>query len=577
MKMSCDKKALRSTAWFQRYDNSGFTHRTHQLARGSLPEVFDGRPVIGIANSASDLVPCNAHLTQLAEWVSKGVLEAGGYPLVFSTMSIGDSLMRPSGMLFRNLMSMELEATLRANPIDGVVLLTGCDNTAPAYMMGAASIGLPTILVHGGAMISGRVAGKPVGSGTDAFKMFAEYRAGRLSKEAYHEAEAGFSRSNGHCNTMGTATTMGCLAEALGLSLSGTAAIPAVDAKRLSTSQLAGRRIVEMVHQGVGFASVVTRHALENAVIVNAALGGSTNSALHLMALAGRLGIKLTLGDLDRLSTGVSLLANIRPNGEFLVEEFYGAGGLPALMSGLRSLLYLEAKTVSGKTLGEDIANSQSLDSRVIATIEQPIKKESALRVLFGNLAPSGAIIKPSAASPKLLKHSGKAVVFNSIEDLDARIDDPNLPVDEDSVLILRDIGPRGYPGMPELGNIKIPTKLLAQGVTDMVRISDGRMSGTSYGTVVLHVSPESAIGGPLALVQDGDIVELDVAAGLLNLRVSEEELGRRRQSWRSKEKLPTRGYERLFVEHVMQAHEGIDFDFLVGGSGADVPVRRPY
>ncbi len=572
------ERRLRSEAWFRRIDNTGFEHRTHLKARGALPEMFDGRPVIGIANSASDLVPCNAHLTELAEWVARGVLEAGGYPLTFPTMSIGDSIMRPSGMLFRNLMSMELEATLRANPIDGVVLLTGCDNTAPAYMMGAASVDLPTILVHGGAMISGAVGTRRVGSGTDIFRMHAEYRSGKITREQFLDAEYGMSRSNGHCNTMGTATTMGCIAEALGLSLPGSAAIPAVDGRRYGSAQRAGRRIVEMVHEGLNFSRIVDRAALENAIRVTAALGGSTNAILHITALAGRLGIRLTLDDFEANCRGIPLLANIAPNGPYLVEEFFNAGGLPALMAELAPRLELGALTVTGLTVGENIAGATSGDPDVIASLAAPVKPQNALRVLRGNLAPSGAVIKPSAASPHLLRHTGRAVVFDGIDDLDARIDEPDLDVDESCVLVLRGIGPRGYPGMPELGNIRIPSKLLARGVTDMVRLSDGRMSGTAYGTVILHVAPEAALGGPLSLVRDGDRIALDVEAGTLELLVSEAELAARRAAGaQARLAPPARGYERLFVEHVLQADEGLDFDFLVGGSGSAVPAGRPF
>jgi dihydroxy-acid dehydratase len=492
-------------------------------------------------------------------------------------MSIGDSLMRPSGMLFRNLMSMELEALLRGNPIDGVVLLTGCDNTAPAYMMGAASVDLPTIVVHGGAMISGYMGQRTVGSGTDIFKLYNEYRTGRLSEAGFLDSEASMSRSDGHCNTMGTATTMGCIAEALGLSLSGSAAIPAVDARRKISAQLAGRRIVELVRTGMSFSRVVDRRALENAIRINAALGGSTNAVLHLIALARRLGISLTLDDFEANCDGIPLLANIVPNGEFLVEEFYRAGGLPALMHAMRDRLHLDALTVSGSTVGESISGAQTSDPCVIASLDRPVKPENALKVLRGNLAPSGAIIKPSAASPTLMRHTGRAVVFESIEDLDQRIDSPELDVDESSILVLKGIGPRGYPGMPELGNIRIPAKLLEQGVTDMVRISDGRMSGTAYGTVVLHVAPEAAIGGPLALVRTGDPIELDVDRGVLRLDVSDAELDARRAAWQPERRGPERGYEKLFVDHVTQADEGIDFDFLAGGSGAAAPPRRPF
>ena len=572
-----DKVPLRSEAWFKRIDNTGYEHRTHLKARGALPDMFEGKPVIGIANSASDLVPCNAHLTGLAEWVARGVLEAGGFPLVFSTMSIGDSIMRPSGMLFRNMMSMELEATLRANPLDGVVLLTGCDNTAPAYLMGAASVDLPTIVVHGGGMINGKVGTRQVGSGSDIFRMHGEYKAGRMSKEAFLDSEYGMSRSNGHCNTMGTATTMGCIAEALGLSLSGSAAIPAVDGRRKGSAQLSGRRIVEMVREDLTFSKIVDRNALENAIRVNAALGGSTNAIIHLMALAGRVEIELTLDDFERNCRSIPLLANILPNGKYLVEEFYSAGGLPALMASLGDRLHLNARTVSGQTLGEDIAEAGSLDEDVIASFDTPIKPQNALRILRGNLAPNGAVIKPSAASPHLMKHTGRAVVFENVEDLDRRIDDPSLNIDETCVLVLKGIGPRGYPGMPELGNIRLPAHLLAKGITDMVRVSDGRMSGTAYGTVVLHVSPEAAVGGPLALVRDGDLISLDVEAGSLTLELSEEEMDRRRQDVSLGIYEPKRGYERLFVDHVLQADKGLDFDFLVGRSGSEAPTRRPF
>ncbi len=575
--MSKRTAPLRSEAWFRRIDNTGYEHRTHLKARGALPDMFEGKPVIGIANSASDLVPCNAHLTELADWVAKGVLEAGGYPLVFSTMSIGDSIMRPSGMLFRNMMSMELEATLRANPLDGVVLLTGCDNTAPAYMMGAASVDLPTMVVHGGGMINGKVGTRQVGSGSDIFRMHAEYKGGRMTKEAFLNSEYGMSRSNGHCNTMGTATTMGCLAEALGLSLSGSAAIPAVDGRRKGSAQLAGRRIVDMVWEDLVFSKVVDRRALENAIRVNAALGGSTNAIIHLTALAGRLEIDLTLEDFEKNCRAIPLLANIIPNGKYLVEEFYSAGGLPALMASLGDRLNLDAVTVSGRTLGEDIAEAESLDRDVIAAFDEPIKPQNALRILKGNLAPNGAVIKPSAASPHLLKHTGRAVVFESVEDLDSRIDDPSLAIDETCVLVLKGIGPRGYPGMPELGNIRLPAHLLAKGVTDMVRVSDGRMSGTAYGTVVLHVAPESSIGGPLSLVRDGDMISLDVMGGSLTLDVPEAELERRRGESSARVAEHKRGYERLFVEHVLQADKGLDFDFLVGRSGSAAPTRRPF
>ncbi|TPK85462.1 dihydroxy-acid dehydratase [Mesorhizobium sp. B2-4-17] len=575
--MTAEKRPLRSEAWFKRIDNTGYEHRTHLKARGALPDMFEGKPVIGIANSASDLVPCNAHLTELAEWVSRGVLEAGGFPLVFSTMSIGDSIMRPSGMLFRNMMSMELEATLRANPLDGVVLLTGCDNTAPAYMMGAASVDLPTLVVHGGTMLSGRVGMRQVGSGSDIFRMHGEYKAGRMTKDAFLASEYGMSRSNGACNTMGTATTMGCIAEALGLSLTGSAAIPAVDGRRKGSAQLSGRRIVEMVRENLAFSNIVDRSALENAIRVNAALGGSTNAIIHLLALAGRLEIDLTLADFEENSRSIPLLANILPNGKFLVEEFFSAGGLPAMMASLGERLHLDARTASGKTLREELIGFESLDENVIAPFDKPIKPQNALRIIRGNIAPNGAVMKPSAASPHLMKHTGRAVVFESVEDLDKRIDDPALNIDETCVLVLKGIGPRGYPGMPELGNIRLPKHILEKGVTDMVRISDGRMSGTAYGTVVLHVAPESSIGGPLALIRDGDLISLDVEEGTLSVNLTDEELEQRRSETSFAPINHKRGYERLFVEHVLQADQGLDFDFLVGRSGNEAPTRRPF
>lgn len=575
--MTEEKGKLRSSVWFETTDAAGFFHRTHLKSQGHLKEMFEGRPVIGIANSASDLVPCNAHLSDIADFVSRGVLEAGGFPLVFPTMSIGDSLMRPSGMMFRNLMSMELEELVRANPIDGVVLLTGCDNTAPAYVMGAASADIPAILVHGGPMISGSFHARPVGSGTDIYHMNDDRRAGRVSEEDFADAEFGMSRSIGHCNTMGTASTMGAVFEAMGLCLPGTAGIPAVDARKRSTAQLAGRRIVDLVRNDVRISKIATRAALENAIRVNAAIGGGTNTTIHLLALAGRLGIELTMDDIDANSRGIPLIANIMPNGQYLMEEFFNAGGLPALMNALGDRLNLDAMTVSGKTVGEAIASAKIHDTRVITTPDKPFKDLPTLAVLRGNLAPKGAIIKATAASPALLKHSGRAVVFETIEDMDARIDRDDLEVDATSVLVLKSIGPRSYPGMPELGNIKIPKKLLAQGVKDILRISDGRMSGTAFGTVVLQVSPEAAVGGPIGLVRDGDLIEIDVAQRLLHLHVSPEELDERRLCASSAVASTARGFARLYVDHVLQADQGADFDFLVGSSGAVPSSRRPY
>jgi len=546
-------------------------------ARGHLDDMFDGRPVIGIANSASDLVPCNAHLTQIADAVSRGVLEAGGFPLVFPTMSIGDSLIRPTGMLFRNLMSMELEELLRSNPLDGVVLLSGCDNTAPAYLMGAASVNLPTILVHGGPMINGSFRGHKIGSGTDIIRLGNDYRVGKISKNDFVESEVGMSRSIGHCNTIGTAATMGGLAEALGMSLPGTSAIPAVDSRRLTSSQLSGRRIVQMVKEGLCMSDIISPYALENAIKVNAAVGGSTNAILHLIALAGRLELPLTMRDVDRLSRDVPLLANLQPNGKYLMEDFYLAGGMVALMNSMSDILNTDAFTVSGSPVGQNIENAEIYNEDVIRPISNPVNNDGGLAVLFGNLAPNGAVIKPSAASKTLMRHRGRAVVFENIEELEERIDSPHLDVDENSVLVLKDAGPRGYPGMSEVGNMRIPKKLLDKGITDIVRISDGRMSGTAFGTVILHVSPESLIGGPLSLVKEGDIIEVDVDKRSIHLDVGDLELEQRQKSRANREINQDRGYTKLFKDHVLQADKGCDFDFLVGRSGSAVPPRKGF
>ena len=570
-------KTSRSAQWFNRIDHAGFEHRTHLKARGHLDDMFDGRPVIGIANSASDLVPCNAHLTQIADAVSRGVLEAGGFPLVFPTMSIGDSLIRPTGMLFRNLMSMELEELLRSNPLDGVVLLSGCDNTAPAYLMGAASVNLPTILVHGGPMINGSFRGHKIGSGTDIIRLGNDYRVGKISKNDFVESEVGMSRSIGHCNTIGTAATMGGLAEALGMSLPGTSAIPAVDSRRLTSSQLSGRRIVQMVKEGLCMSDIISPYALENAIKVNAAVGGSTNAILHLIALAGRLELPLTMRDVDRLSRGVPLLANLQPNGKYLMEDFYLAGGMVALMNSMSDILNTDAFTVNGCSVGQNIENAEIYNEDVIRPISNPVNNDGGLAVLFGNLAPNGAVIKPSAASKTLMRHRGRAVVFENIEELEERIDSPHLDVDENSVLVLKDAGPRGYPGMSEVGNMRIPKKLLDKGITDIVRISDGRMSGTAFGTVILHVSPESLIGGPLSLVKEGDIIEVDVDKRSIHLDVGDLELEQRQKSRANREINQDRGYTKLFKDHVLQADKGCDFDFLVGRSGSAVPPRKGF
>ncbi len=573
----CDSCELRSREWFGGVGTAPFNHRANLKAGGHLGEMFDGRPVIGIANSASDLVPCNSGLTELAERAVRGVLEAGGFPLVFPTMSIGDSIMRPSGMLYRNLMSMELEELARANPIDGLLILTGCDNTAPAYAMGAASTGLPTMLIHAGPMLSGNWRATTMASGTDVYKLNDEARRGTLTSDDLDGAEYGMSRSTGTCNTMGTACTMGAVLEAMGLSLMGTANIPAMDARKKAAAQHSGRRIVGLVTEGVGIADILTPAAFRNGARTNAAMGGGTNTTAHLLALAGRLGVDFTIDDMERWSRDVPLLANVQPSGRFLMEDFYNAGGQAALMHAMGDLIDPCPLTVSGRPIGEEIGSARVWDDRVIRTPEDPVSTAPALAVLRGNLAPRGAIIKATAADPRLLDHRGPAVVFDSIEDLDARLDDPDLDVDANSVIVLRGIGPTAYPGAPELGNVKIPKKLLDQGVTDVIRLSDGRMSGTAFGTVVLQVAPESGAGGPLALVRDGDMIHLDVANRQLDLEVEEEELEARRSRWRPPPAQFDRGYRRLYVDHVLQADAGFDFDFLRGSSGAPAMTRRPY
>ncbi|MCH6472452.1 dihydroxy-acid dehydratase [Sinomonas terrae] len=576
-KGACGECGLRSRVWFAGEGTAGFNHRANLKAGGHLGEMFDGRPVIGIANSASDLVPCNSGLTELAEWAVRGVLESGGFPLVFPTMSIGDSIMRPSGMMYRNLMSMELEELARSNPIDGLVLLTGCDNTAPAYVMGAASTGLPTMMIHAGPMLSGNWRAQVLASGTDVYRLNDQARMGDLDASDLDQAEYGISRSVGTCNTMGTACTMGAVLEAMGLSLMGTANIPAVDARKKAAAQRTGRRIVELVRDRIGIADILTPAAFYNGARTNAAMGGGTNTTAHLVAIAGRLGVPFTIDDMEKHSRDVPLLANVKPSGEYLMEDFYNAGGQAALMKAMGELLDTSAPTVSGRTIGEEIASARIWDPNIIATPDRPFSTAPALAVLRGNLAPRGAIIKATAADPRLLDHRGKAVVFESIEDLDARLDSDELEVDADSVLVLRGIGPRSYPGAPELGNIKIPRKLLEQGVTDIIRISDGRMSGTAFGTVVLQITPEAAVGGPLSLIRNGDIIHLDVANRRLDVELTDDELELRRREWSPAEDTTSRGFRRLYIDHVLQADEGFDFDFLRGSSGAPPMLRRPY
>ena len=573
--MGDDKKALRSAQWFSDPLHQGFVARGWAKNQGHPDQMFDGRPVIGICNTWSDLNPCNAHLRILAEQVKRGIYEAGGFPLEFPVTSLGETMMKPTTMLYRNLASMDVEESMRANPIDGVVLLTSCDKTTPACLMGAASVDMPTMVVTGGPMLNGKFRNRDIGSGTDVYRFTTELRAGTISQLDYLEAEAGISRSDGHCMTMGTASTMACMVETMGLTLPSGAAIPGPDARRKRLGHLAGNRIVEMVAEGLTMSRIATRQAVENAIKVNAALGGSTNFVVHLLAIAGRLGVELELDDFDRLGSRMPHLVNLLPSGKYLMEDFFYAGGLPAVIQELRDHLHMDALTVTGKTLGENTVGAECYNREVIASIDAPLKEEAGIAVLRGNLCPDGAIIKPSAASPELLQHRGRAVVFESIEDYKARVDDPDLDVDKDCVLVLKGIGPRGFPGMPEAGKFGLPKKMLEQGVRDMVCISDGRMSGTAYGTVVLHVAPESAVGGPLALVQEGDIIALDVAARALHMEVSDEELERRRQVWMPPEPVVTRGYAGIYVRHVLQADRGVDLDILVGGSGPDV-YREP-
>ncbi|HEV8441571.1 MAG TPA: IlvD/Edd family dehydratase [Methylomirabilota bacterium] len=557
--------ALRSRNWFGRKDLDGFVHRSWIKAEGFSDLMFDGRPVIGIANSWSELTNCNAHLRQVAEAVKRGVLSAGGFPLEFPTISLGEILMKPTTMLFRNLMAMDVEECIRAYPLDGVVLLSGCDKTTPAMLMGAASADVPAIMVTGGPMLRGKWGQEEIGSGTDVWRYWAERRAGRLSEEEWCEMESCMSRSAGHCMVMGTASTMASMAEALGMTLPGNAAIPAPDSRRLALAELSGRRIMEMVAEGLTPSRILSAPAFDNAIRADMAIGGSTNAIIHMVAIAGRAGVELPLDRFDELSRTTPFLLNVRPSGKYLMEDFFYAGGLPVVLKELLPLLHRDALTVTGKSVAANVSGAVNHNEDVIRPLTMPIAGEGGTVILTGNLCPHGAVLKQSAASPHLLAHRGRAVVFEDHADLHARIDQPDLPVDETSILVLKRAGPRGAPGMPEWGAAPIPQKLLMKGVKDMVRISDARMSGTSYGTVVLHVSPEAEVGGPLGLVRDGDEIELDVPRRTLTLRVSDEELGRRRAAWKPRPPHFTRGYGKLFLDHVLQAHEGVDFDFLRG------------
>ena len=565
------KQRLRSQDWFGRNGKDGFIYRAWMKNQGIPDHEFQGKPVIGICNTWSELTPCNGHLRDFAEVVKRGVLEAGGVPLEFPVTSLGETIMRPTTMLFRNLASMDVEESIRANPLDGIVLLTGCDKTTPSTIMGACSVDLPTIVVPGGPMLNGRFRGECIGSGSFNWLMKEKQSVENYTEEDIHEVEVGVARSQGHCMTMGTASTMACMAESLGLTLPGAAAIPAVDSRKKVMAQMAGRRIVEMVKEEVTLSKILTRKAFENAIVVNAAIGGSTNFILHLMAIAGRIGVDLRLEDFDTLGSKVPLLVNLKPSGKYLMEDFYYAGGLPVVIREMKKLLHNDVITVNGKTIGENNAHSPCYNNDVIATAGKPVQMEAGIAVLKGNLCENGAIIKPSAATKKLMKHRGRAVVFETMEDYHQRIDEPGLDINEDCVIILKGVGPVGYPGMPEVGNVDLPMKLLQKGVKDMIRISDGRMSGTAAGTVVLHVSPESAVGGTLAVVRDGDMIEIDVEKRRLHLDIGDEELRTRKANWIAPEPQVARGYVKLYIDHVQQAHLGVDMDVLRGGSGSIV------
>jgi L-arabonate dehydrase len=567
-------RKLRSTEWFGGASRDHIYHRSWMKNQGLPADLFDGRPVIGICNTWSQLTPCNAHLRDLAERVKHGIYEAGGLPLEFPVFSPGESALRPTAMMYRNLCAMDVEEALRANPLDGVVLMVGCDKTTPALLMGAASTDIPAIVVTGGPMLNGWFRGERVGSGTHLWKFSEAVKAGEISQDDFLEAEAAMSRSPGSCNTMGTASTMASMAEALGMALSGNAAIPAVDSRRRVMAHLTGRRIVQMVKDDLKPSDILTREAFENAIRANGAIGGSTNAVIHLLAIAGRVGIDLTLEDWDRLGRDVPTIVNLMPSGQFLMEEFFYAGGLPVVLKrlGEMGLLHRDALTVSGGAMWDEVRDVRCWNEDVIVPRERALAQSGGIAVLKGNLAPDGAVLKPSAASAHLMKNTGRAVVFEGIDDYKAKINDEGLDIDETCVMVLKYCGPKGYPGMAEVGNMGLPPKVLRKGVTDMVRISDARMSGTAYGTVVLHAAPEAAEGGPLALVRDGDMITLDVAARTLTLHVDDAELEARRAAWRAPVDMPDSGYARLFATHVMQADKGADFDFLRGRRGAAVP-----
>ncbi|EXQ99606.1 dehydratase family protein [Acinetobacter baumannii 1237202] len=571
-----NKQVLRSAAWFGTTDKNGFMYRSWMKNQGIPDHEFQGKPIIGICNTWSELTPCNAHFRKIAEHVKKGILEAGGYPVEFPVFSNGESNLRPTAMFTRNLASMDVEEAIRGNPIDGVVLLTGCDKTTPALLMGAASCDIPAIVVTGGPMLNGKHKGKDIGAGTIVWQMHEELKAGKIDLNEFLSAESGMSRSAGTCNTMGTASTMACMAEALGTSLPHNAAIPAVDSRRYVLAHLSGMRIVDMVHEDLRLSKILTKEAFENAIKVNAAIGGSTNAVIHLKAIAGRIGVDLQLDDWNRVGRGMPTIVDLQPSGRFLMEEFYYSGGLPAVirrMGEANLLPHPQALTVNGQTIWENCQQSPIYNDEVIRKIDNPIRQDGGMCILRGNLAPKGAVLKPSAATPELMKHRGRAVVFENFDDYKARINDPDLDVDETCILVMKNAGPKGYPGMAEVGNMGLPPKILAKGITDMVRISDARMSGTAYGTVVLHVAPEAMAGGPLAVGQKSGFIELDAYAGKLHLEVSDEELKQRLENL-APPAPPSfiGGSRKLYVEHFLQADEGCDFDFLVGCRGSEVP-----
>jgi dihydroxy-acid dehydratase len=564
------KEKLRSQGWFGKTGKDGFIYRAWMKNQGIPDYEFRSKPVIGICNTWSELTPCNAHFRELAESIKRGISEAGGFPVEFPVMSLGETLIKPTAMLYRNLASMDVEESIRANPVDGVVLMCGCDKTTPSLVMGACSVNIPTLVVSGGPMLTGKFQGRDIGT-SDIWRFNDAVRAGEMSQEDLTVSEACMCRSRGHCAVMGTASTMASMVESLGLTLPENAAIPAADSRRKVLAQMSGIRIVEMVKENLRLSDILTRKAFENAIITNAAIGGSTNFIIHLLAIAGRIGVPLTLGDFDTLSANVPFITNIQPSGKYFMEDFYYAGGIPAVMKEIGKFLHGDCITVNGKTIKENYEQAICYNREIIATVEKPINAQSGVAILRGNLCENGAVIKPSAASPKLLKHRGKAVVFEDIDDYNKRVDDPNLDVDESSVLVLKNVGPIGYPGMPEVGNMSPPKKLLAKGIHDMVRISDGRMSGTGFGTVILHASPEAALGGNFAVVQNGDMISLDVSKRSLTLEVSDEELTKRKKNWKPIHKKYDRGYVGLYQEQVEQAHLGADMKYLKGGSGSEV------